>query len=604
MAASAGKKVGLFDSLAFIVTSWRLGAVSLLSISSGLPLGLILTGIPAWMTDEKVDIKTIGVITMAQAPYGLKFLWSPLMDRVVPPWLGRRRGWVVVCQLVLAAATFGLTSQAISPAIGAVAALSLLISFASASQDIAYDAYVVEVLHPDEHGPAVGARSALYRLGMWTSGYIVVTAHGLLGWPVTLSILAVIYLLLVPVTIFAPEPSVPPQPPRTLRAAVWEPFVAFLGRPNALVLMGFILIYRLAATMADALVTPFLLQMGYSDVEVGVGRGSIGLIGTLAGTFVGGSMTTRFGVGRSLWVAGIITAVANLGYVAVAVAPRPAAEVAVHQEGGALWLDSGAEAHLRQGTVVELLAADRKSVGHAKVVELAPQRVRLEPEGAQLKARAELGRYQTNRWVWLLMYAAIALETATLGIGWGAFGVLLLRLTDKRYSATQYALFSSMVGITRTLAGPAAGVMVDSLGWRDFFFATIPMAIPGLWLLARFSPWGTEPKEAGAEAQEVLPPGPPWPKAVLWLSGLGVTVAGTAAGLSGSALLAAVKHWRAKQAFDFAASLVQIALPKNASGAVDLISAVAFGLVVGLGTSAFLAARGRRGALPSQGQSP
>jgi MFS family permease len=548
------------------------------------------------MTDEKVDIKTIGVITMAQAPYGLKFLWSPLMDRVVPPWLGRRRGWVVLCQLVLAAATFGLTTQAISPTIGAVAALSLLIAFASASQDIAYDAYVVEVLEPTEHGPAVGARSAMYRLGMWTSGYIVVTAHGLLGWPVTLGILAAIYLLLVPVTIFAPEPAVVPQAPRALRAAVWEPFVAFLARPNALVLVGFILVYRLAATMADALVTPFLLQQGYSNVEVGVGRGTVGLIGTLAGTFLGGTMTARFGVGRSLWLAGIITAVANLGYAVVAVAPRPSVDAAVQVEGTTLWLQAGTDQGVQVGQPVELLAVDRKTVGRASVVELSAGRARLELTGTPPTAPPAHGQYPTNGWVWLLMYAAIALETATMGVGWGAFGVLLLRLTDKRYSATQYALFSSMVGITRTLAGPAAGLLVDALGWTNFFLVTIPMAIPGLWLLARFAPWGTEPKEATDVLPELLPPGPPWPTRVIWLSGVAVTLAGSAAGLGGSALMTAVKHLRAKGPFDFTDSLLSIALPRSAGGTVDLISAVAFGLVVGLGTAAFLAARGRRGA--------
>src|SRR5512140_1236628 len=121
-------RLGFFDSLRFAFTSWRLGAVSLLSLSSGLPLGLILTGIPAWMTDEHVDIKTIGVITMAQAPYGLKFLWSPLIDRIRPPILGRRRGWVLICQLLLAATTFALVSQAINPNVAAVAALSLLIA--------------------------------------------------------------------------------------------------------------------------------------------------------------------------------------------------------------------------------------------------------------------------------------------------------------------------------------------------------------------------------------------------------------------------------------------------------------------------------------------
>ncbi|MFT3837208.1 MAG: MFS transporter [Myxococcaceae bacterium] len=596
--AAAPKKLGLFASLAVTLGTWRLAAVSLLSVSSGLPLGLILTGIPAWMTDEQVDIKTIGVITMAQAPYGLKFLWSPLMDRLMPPALGRRRGWVLICQLVLAAATFALMSQADKPLIGAVAALSLLIAFASASQDISYDAYVVELLEPHEHAVVVGARSAMYRAGMWISGYIVVTAHGLIGWRLTLGLLGAIYLALLPVTVFAPEPTGLPQPPRSLRAAVWEPFVAFLGRQHALTLVGFILVYRLAATMADALVTPFLLQQGYSSFEVGIGRGTVGLIGTLAGTFAGGAMTAKLGVGRSLWLAGIITAIANLGYVAVAVAPRPSSDAEVTVQSGGLYLQQQEGGLLHVGSDVEVLDKDSKSIGRGKVGAFGQYGARIEIEGQALKGLPAHGRYQTNWWVWMLMYAAIALETATIGLGWGAFGVMLLRLTDKRFSATQYALFSSMVGITRTMAGPAAGVLVDAFGWRDFFFLTIPMAIPGLLLLARFAPWGTEPKEMTGDALEVLPPGPPWPRALLWLSGIGITLAGGAAALSMSALLTAVKHYRDHKPFDFVDSLLLAALPKSASTAIDLISAVAFGLVVGLGTAAFLAARGRRGAKP------
>jgi MFS family permease len=598
VAEPAAQRVGLIESLKYIFTSWRLGAVTILSFSSGLPLGLIITGIPGWMTDERVDIKTIGVLTMVQAPYGLKFLWSPLMDRIRPPWLGRRRGWVFICQVVLALATLGLVTQAMHPMLGAVAALSLLIAFASASQDISYDAYAVEVLEPREHAWAVGARSAVYRVALFLSGNIALTIHGLIGWSATLATLGGIYLALLPVTVFAPEPTSLPASPRTIRAAVWEPFVAFLGRPHALTLIGFILVYRLAATMADALVTPFLLQQGYSAFEVGFGRGSIGVVGTVIGTFLGGAMTARFGVGRSLWLAGIITAIANLGYVAVAVAPRPSSDAEIVVQNGGVFLKAEEGGLLHAGAGVDLLDKDLKFIGHGNVGAFGPNGARLELDGPALKGTPAHGRYQTNWWAWMLMYAAIALETATIGLGWGAFGVMLLRLTDKRFSATQYALFSSMVGITRTMAGPAAGVLVDAFGWRDFFFLTIPMAIPGLLLLARFAPWGTEPKQMTGDGLEVIPPGPPWPAAFLWLTGVGVTLAGGGAALSTSALLTAVKHYRDHKPFDFVDSLLVAALPRSAANAVDLISAVAFGLVVGLGTAAFLAARGRRGAKP------
>ncbi|MGV3624601.1 MAG: hypothetical protein ACO1OB_27525, partial [Archangium sp.] len=174
------KKASLRDAF----TSWRLGAVTLLSLSSGLPLGLVITAVPAWLAVSGVDIKTIGLITLVQLPYGFKFVWSPLLDRLRPPFLGSRRGWILISQLLLAGfvAALGFLAASISTCepgseacksmptpdaavVSAIAALTFLIAFASASYDIAYDVYAVEVLEKHEHGAAVGARSALYRAG-------------------------------------------------------------------------------------------------------------------------------------------------------------------------------------------------------------------------------------------------------------------------------------------------------------------------------------------------------------------------------------------------------------------------------------------------------
>lgn len=530
--ARSGKVRGVPDTAPGRKSFWwafasrRVASVTLLSLSSGLPFGVVETAIPAWLAASHVDIKTIGLLSLAKAPWGFKFLWSPLMDRVVPPLLGRRRGWVLLTQLVLAAGTFALGLQLLEPTpgqpppalIAGVAALTLLIAFASASQDIAYDAYAVEVLRTDEQGAAVGVRGATYRVGMWLGGNIALSLAPVWGWQSTFFALAAVYLALLPVTVWAPEPEVPVAPPASLRAAVWEPFVGFLARPRALEIAAFVLLFRIADSVAGAHVTPFLIQKGYAEFDVGVARGTVGMIATFVGTFVGGALTSRLGVTRALWLAGVLQAVSNIGYAVVA-------QAAVNPP---------------------------------------------------------------------LMYAAIAIEAGCTGLGWGAFGVLLLRLTDRRFSATQYALFSSLVGLGRTFVGPPAGVLADALGWRDFFLATVPMAIPGMVLLARFAPWGQEPRISSPDAPASAP-GAAFGAAALWSLGAAVFALATLASLGTSVAMGALKASRLRADFSAAAAFRDAALPPSLGQAGDLTAALAFGLVFGVGTAAALAARGRRG---------
>src|SRR5262249_2667424 len=146
-------------------------SVALMSFSSGLPLGLVWIAIPDWMRSIGVDIRVVGLITLAQVPWSFKILWSPLMDRYVPPWLGRRRGWAAIARVGLVATTLALAGVGGHPDTPwVVGALALAVAFASATQDIAVDAYAVEVLEPDEQGVAVGARIALYRAAMFVAG--------------------------------------------------------------------------------------------------------------------------------------------------------------------------------------------------------------------------------------------------------------------------------------------------------------------------------------------------------------------------------------------------------------------------------------------------
>ena len=498
--------------------------MALLSFSSGLPLGLVWNAIPPWLTMVGVDVKTVGVFTLTQLPWTFKILWAPLMDRYVPPLLGRKRGWIVLFQLLLAGLTAVLASQARNPDVLVIAAIAILTAFASASQDIAIDAYAVEVLQPTEHGPAVGARVGFYRVAMFVAGTLAIGASDFIGWPWTLGALAVVTAACIPVTVFAPEPTVVQAVPKTLLAAVWEPLVGFLSRPRALELIAFVLLYNLSDNLASSLIRPFLIAHGYDAKAVAI-SGTVGLLSTVGGTILGAVVAVRLGVGRALWLFGFMQGLSNLAY--------------------------------------------------AWVAAVAP-----------------------NVWV---MSAAVLIETSVMGLCQGAFGVLLMRLTSKRFSATQYALFSSVFALARTFSGPVAGALADGLGWRDFFLLTVPCVIPGLFMLQRFAPFGKkELVDLSGEEAVVLPRGVSWPTATLASAGIGSLLLGTGLGLAGSVTLTALKHLRAGKGFDFTPSLQVALMPQTIPQSVDLVAALTFGVVIGIALPAWLAARGRPGTVVPQ----
>lgn len=515
----AAERPGMLVSLGRAMTSWRTLSVTLLSFSSGLPLGLVWIAIPDWLRDAGVDIRVVGLITLAQAPWTFKFLWSPLMDRYRPPGLGRlgrRRGWAAVTQVALFALTLAMAGVGDAPETPwVIGALALAIAVASASQDIAVDAYAVDVLRPEEQGIAVGARTALYRAAMWAAGGVAISVAGLTSWPLVVTLLALLYLPMLVVSLTAPEPEEEIASPTTLRQAVWHPFLGFLARHRALEILAFVFFYKFADNLADALKRPFLVDMGYSSMDRGVALMTVGTGGMMIGVFVGGALTTVMGLGRSLWVFGLLQIVSNLGYVLVA--------------------DAG--------------GVDRP-----------------------------------------LMYGAMTFETLTQGLGTGAFSVLLLRMTQKRFSATQYALFSSLFGLPRVVAGPIAGFAVYAVGWKSFFWLTLAAGVPGLLLLARFVPPGTREPHFTVEPPRRLAP----------LSTRGLVARGLAGGVGGmlgAALLAAVLgalralRQTPEQGFDLAAAALALVSPGDIGGWLTLAGLVAFGAVCGTFTAAVVAAR-------------
>jgi PAT family beta-lactamase induction signal transducer AmpG len=509
------KKPGALASLAQAMKSWRTASVALLSFSSGMPLGLVWYSIPDWMRDIGVDIRVVGLFTLAQAPWAFKVVWSPLMDRYVPPFWGRRRGWMAVTQVALTAISLLFAGVGRHPdAIWVVGALALAVAFASASQDIAVDAYTVEVLRPEEQGAAVGARIALYRAALVVSGGAAITAAGRLGWPTVNLILALLYLPMVLITWKAPEPEEKTSAPTSLRDAVWHPFLGFLARHRALEILAFVLLYKFSDQLTQALTRPFLIDMGYNADHRGIALATVGLVATIVGALVGGWVTTLAGLGHSLWVFGFLQVFSNLGYYFVSIAGGP---------------------------------------------------------------------------VLPLMYGATSFELFASGLGTGAFSVLLLRMTQKRFSATQYALFSSLFALPRLLAGPVAGLAVDAMGWSTFFLSTLLMGVPGLVMLARFVPMGVrEP----VFTVEDLPPKPPLGPAPIALRGIVGGVCVGAAGFALDALLAAVKTMReTKSGFDAAGAMWKLAHPVGISDWVELGGVIAFGVIGGLSVAALTAAR-------------
>ncbi len=517
----APERVGLAQA----VRSWRTLSVVLLSFSSGMPLGLVWIALPDWMGTAGIDIRLIGLFTLAHAPWSFNVVWAPLMDRFVPPFLGRRRGWAAIAQVALLLGTLLLAGVGDHPDTPWLAlALALAIAMAAASQDIAVDAYAVDVLKKEEQGAAVGARIGLYRLAMFVAGGTAISVAGRYSWPLVCVGLAALYLPMLAITILAPEPKNLPPGPKTLRDAVWQPFLGFLSRHRAVEILAFVILFKFGDNMAQGLLRPFLVDMNYSDFHRGIALAAVGTTATMVGSIAGGLGTNVIGLGRALWVFGFLQIFSNVGYILLANLP-------------------------------------------------------MQP---------------------VLLYGAMGFESLCQGLGTGAFAVLLLRMTQKRFSATQYALFSTLFGMGRIVSGPIAGFMVHSVGWSNFFLFTIPLGLPGLYMLSRFvRPSDREPTFE-IRRQEPLPPRSPAQLAAHGVTYGTLTLAGGALLLTGLAALEAVRGGEFAD-FRFGSALISIATPEDLFGWVQLAGLAAFSVAIGLFAAAVQAARhGAGGALATE----
>ncbi len=302
-----------------ILRSPRIAAVLLLGFSSGLPLALTGGTLQAWLTVSGVDIVTIAWFSWIGIPYLLKFLWSPLMDRYVPPFLGRRRGWMLLTQLALVLGIAALASVSPQRNLWLLGGFALWVAFMSASQDIVIDAYRTDLLPAPERGMGAAVGVLGYRIAMLASGGLALVLADQIGWRQTFFAMAALMGIGLIVSIMAPEPAERGAPPGSLRAAVIAPLKDLLSRPGALQLLALIALYKFGDALAGTLATAFLIRgVGFSLTEVGAINKALGLASLLAGGLVGGLLLVRMSLTRALLLFGVLQAISNLSFAVLA----------------------------------------------------------------------------------------------------------------------------------------------------------------------------------------------------------------------------------------------------------------------------------------------
>jgi len=387
-----------------------------LGFTSGLPLWVLISLVPAWLRTEGVDLKTIGLFSLMTLPYTWKFVWSPLMDRFRPPFLGRRRGWALITQVALLL-TIGMLG-AFSPEMSLIPILGLVfcISFFSASQDIVIDAYRRELLADDELGTGTSIHINAYRLSALIPGSLGLILADHYSWGLVFWVTAVFMGVGIVMTLVIREVSEDELAPHTLREAVVEPFREFFSRRGlgpAFAVLAFILLYKLGDNMAVALATPFYIDMGFSLTEIGTIAKFSALWASIAGSVIAGIVMLKLNINRALWVFGFVQIVTILGFT---------------------WLSTA---------------------GHS-------------PIG---------------------LFVVVSGEYLGVGMGTVALTAYLARETSRSFTATQFALFSSIVVIPRTFANASTGFLIEAMGYTSFFLLCTAVAVPGMLMLFKVAPW-------------------------------------------------------------------------------------------------------------------
>tara|TARA_R110002049_G_scaffold188251_17_gene356670 strand:- start:4736 stop:6001 length:1266 start_codon:yes stop_codon:yes gene_type:complete len=398
-------------------------------LASGMPLYVLFQLVPAWLSEGGVSLVEIGLFSLVGIPYTWKFLWAPMMDRWVPPFLGRRRGWMLMTQIALlfSIGVFGMYEPAQST--WTIAWLAVAVAFFSASQDVVLDAYRREILPDQELGMGNAIHVQAYRVSSLVPGSLSLILADSLPWSSVFWITAGFMSVGIVMTLVVAESKVELPPRSGLRDALIAPFSEYLRRRGWLgliLVLGFMFLYKVGDNMATALSMPFYLEMGFSKTEIGLIAKHAALWPTIVGGLFGGLVMLRVGINRALWLFGVVQMVSILGFAVLANA------------GPELWL----------------------------------------------------------------LALVIGFEYLGVGMGTAAFTAFIARETSKTYAATQFALFTALAAVPRTLANASTGMIVEQIGWVHFFLFCTLLALPGMLLLCWVAPWKSDSPVETVEKQD------------------------------------------------------------------------------------------------------
>ena len=384
--------------------------------TSGLPLYVLFQLAQAWLKKEGVGLAEIGFFALIQFPYAWKFVWSPLMDRYTLPFLGHRRGWMLLTQLglLVSISAMGFINPGLN--LWTAAYLSVAVAFFSASQDIVLDAYRRELLPDVELGLGNSIHVQAYRLSGLVPGALGLILADHFDWNIVFIVIALFMLVGIVMTLVIDEAIKDPMPPKTLRAAVIEPFRDFIGRAglrSALFVLAFLFLYKLGDNMATALQTAFFIDVGFTLTQIGAIAKTAGLTAAIGGGLVGGLIMVKLSINRALWLFGVVQIISILGF-------------------------------------------------------------------------ALLSKVGANPW---MLGFAVAFEYLGVGLGTAALTAFIARSTNVAFAATQFALFTALAATPRTLASATTGLIVEQVGWTNFFLLCTALAIPGMLLLFKVAPW-------------------------------------------------------------------------------------------------------------------
>lgn len=393
-----------------------MATILFLGFCSGIPLSLTGGTLQAWMTDEGMDLATIGRFALVGLPYTAKFLWSPFLDSVPPPFWGRRRGWAILTQFGLVGSILAMALLDPKTQLGELSLIAIVLAFFSASQDIVVDAFRTEIVSKEEMGAGAGIYVMGYRLAMLVSGAGALILADHLPWKMVYVCMAGVMALGTLAVLFAREPEASLEAisdQRSWGERVTQPFLEFFGRSGAVEILLFVMIYKLSTMMATALTTTFLMKVGFSKTEIGAVTKVFGLIATIVGTLAGGALMTRLGTKRSLWIFGALQATAGLSFILISI------------------------------------------VG-----------------------------YNTA-----MLTLVITVENFMMGLGVAALQGFMMAVCSRQFTATQFALLSSLTAVSRVVLVSQAGVLAEALGWTNYFLFSVLLAAPGLLLLIRYDSW-------------------------------------------------------------------------------------------------------------------